>query len=80
MELYLSVEVAAELSPAPVVEPPREAAPPPAAALMMTMRVFIYYFVVELLWGVPNHYGLSSEDATRVIGDILKHGMLRADR
>jgi len=52
---------------------------PPEAALMMTMRVFIYYFVVELLWGVPNHYGMSSEEATRVITDVLKHGMLARD-
>jgi AcrR family transcriptional regulator len=52
---------------------------PPSAALMMTMRVFIYYFVVEILWGVPNHYGMTSEEATRVIADILAHGMLRGD-
>lgn len=52
---------------------------PPAAALMMTMRVFIYYFVVEIVWGVPDHYGMTSEQATRVIADILGHGMLRRD-
>ncbi len=52
---------------------------PPAAALMMTTRVFIYYFVVELLFGVPNHYGMTGEEATAVIADILKHGMLKAD-
>jgi AcrR family transcriptional regulator len=52
---------------------------PPAAALMMTMRVFIYYFVVELLFGVPNHYGMTSEDATAAIADILQHGMLKSD-
>lgn len=50
---------------------------PPAAALMMTMRVFIYYFVVELLFGVPNHYGMTSDEATALIADVLKHGMLR---
>jgi AcrR family transcriptional regulator len=33
---------------------------PPAAAIMMTVRVFVYYFVVELLFGVPNHYGMTS--------------------
>ncbi|MDP1570757.1 MAG: helix-turn-helix domain-containing protein [Vicinamibacterales bacterium] len=52
---------------------------PPEAALMMTMRVFIYYFVVEQLWGVPNHYGMSSDEATRIITDVLKHGMLVRD-
>lgn len=52
---------------------------PSSAALMMTMRVFIYYFVVEIVWGVPDHYGMTSEQATRVIADILGHGMLRRD-
>lgn len=49
---------------------------PPAAAMLMTIRIFIYYFVVELLFGVPNHYGMNSDDAIRVISDILQHGML----
>ncbi|MGE0040651.1 MAG: TetR/AcrR family transcriptional regulator [Vicinamibacterales bacterium] len=49
---------------------------PPAAAILMTIRVFVYYFVVELLFGVPNNYGLSSDEAMRLIGRILKHGML----
>jgi AcrR family transcriptional regulator len=52
---------------------------PPAAALMMAARIFIYYFVVEILWGVPNHYGMTSEQATSVIADILAHGMLRGE-
>lgn len=50
---------------------------PPAAAMMMTFRIFFYYFVVEILFGVPNHYGLSSEDAIRVISDILQRGMVQ---
>jgi TetR/AcrR family transcriptional regulator, acrAB operon repressor len=50
---------------------------PPATAMLMTFRIFLYYFVVELLFGVPNHFGLSSEDATRVISDIMQHGMLK---
>ncbi len=54
----------------------REGIPPPVA-MIMTTRIFIYYFVVELLFGVPNHYGLSSDEATRVISDILTHGLVR---
>lgn len=51
---------------------------PPGVALLMTMRLFFYYFVVETLFGVPDIYGMSSDEAIRVTSDILKHGMLRA--
>jgi len=50
----------------------------PAAAILVTMRIYIYYYIVELLFGVPNHYGMSSEEAIDVITDILRHGLLRA--
>lgn len=50
---------------------------PPAAAMMLTTRIFVYYFVVELLFGVPNHYGMSSEQATTVIAQILQRGLLK---
>ena len=50
---------------------------PPAAAMMLTARIFIYYFVVELLFGVPNHFGVSSDDATRIIADVLSGGIVR---
>jgi AcrR family transcriptional regulator len=52
---------------------------PPASAMLMTIRVFFYYFVVELLFGVPNQYGMSSDDASAVIADVLKHGLLKTD-
>lgn len=52
---------------------------PPAAAMLMTFRIFLDYSVVEMLFGVPNHYGLDSEDAIRVISGILRHGMLKAE-
>lgn len=51
---------------------------PAAAAMLMTMRIFFYYFIVEVLFGVPNHYGLSADEAIRVISDILQHGMLKS--
>lgn len=50
---------------------------PPEVGMILTTRIFIYYFVVELLFGVPNHYGLSSDEATRVISDILTNGLVR---
>ena len=48
-----------------------------AVAMVLTTRIFVYYFVVEVLFGVPNHYGLSRDDATRLISDILTRGILR---
>jgi AcrR family transcriptional regulator len=50
---------------------------PPAAAMLMTFRIFIDYAVVEMLFGVPNHYGLDSDDAIRVISAILRRGMVK---
>jgi AcrR family transcriptional regulator len=50
---------------------------PPAAAMILTTRIFVYYFVVEVLFGVPNHYGLSRNEATRLISDILTGGIVR---
>lgn len=52
---------------------------PAAAALMMTFRIFFYYFVVEILFGVPNHYGMDNEQAIRVMADILQHGMVKGE-
>jgi len=49
---------------------------PATAAMLMTFRIFMDYSVVELLFGVPNHYGLDSDDAIRVISCILKQGMV----
>jgi AcrR family transcriptional regulator len=51
---------------------------PPAAALLFATRVFIYYFSVEMLFGVERQLGLASGDATRMISSILRQGMLRA--
>ncbi|MEZ5287819.1 MAG: helix-turn-helix domain-containing protein [Vicinamibacterales bacterium] len=51
---------------------------PPVAAMIMTTRIFVYYFVVELLFGVPNHYGLDRDEATRLISDILTSGIVKS--
>jgi AcrR family transcriptional regulator len=50
---------------------------PAAAAMMLTTRIFVQYFIVEILFGVPDHYGLDSEDAAAVMADILQRGILR---
>jgi hypothetical protein len=50
---------------------------PPAVAMVLTTRIFVYYAVVERLFGVPNHYGISGEEATRIIADVLTNGIAR---
>jgi AcrR family transcriptional regulator len=50
---------------------------PHAVALIFAVRVFIYYFSVELIWGVEKQFGPTTPTATRVISEILQHGMLR---
>jgi AcrR family transcriptional regulator len=52
---------------------------PPAVAMLLTTRIYIYYFIVETLFGVPNHFGLSSDEATRLIAGILTKGMVKGD-
>jgi AcrR family transcriptional regulator len=51
----------------------------PAAAMLMTLRIFIDLAVVELLFGVPDHYGMTSDDAIGAISDILQHGMVKPE-
>jgi hypothetical protein len=51
---------------------------PPAAAMVATFRMFIDYAIVELLFGVQNHYGVKSDEALGVIAGILQHGMIKA--
>lgn len=50
---------------------------PAAPALLFASRLFIYYFSVELLFGVERQLGPPTPAATRIIADILQHGMLR---
>lgn len=49
----------------------------PAAALLFATRVFTYYFTMESLFGVQQPLGLPTAEATRLMSNILKHGMLR---
>jgi AcrR family transcriptional regulator len=48
-----------------------------ASAVMLAFRTFLQYFAVELVFGVPNHFGKSSEEVVHEISDILRHGVLR---
>jgi AcrR family transcriptional regulator len=51
----------------------------PLTAIMVASRFFLQYFAVELLFGVPNHFGRNTDAALGEIVDILGHGMLKAD-
>jgi AcrR family transcriptional regulator len=52
---------------------------PAATALLFAVRVFIYYFSVELIFGVDKQLGHATPAATRIISDILQRGMLRPE-
>jgi len=50
----------------------------PLAAIMVASRFLLNYFAVELVFGVPHHFGQEEERVLREISDILKFGMLPA--
>ncbi len=50
----------------------------PLAAVMTASRFFLQYYAVELLFGVPNHFGVDDDTALKQIVDILNYGMLKA--
>lgn len=50
----------------------------PLAAIMIASRFFLYYYSVELIFGVPNHFGKPNDEVLRDIVDIFEHGMLPA--
>ncbi len=49
----------------------------PGSAIMLATRIFLNYFAVEVLFGVKDHFGKTSEEALRQIADVLRHGMLK---
>jgi len=51
---------------------------PVSVALLFAVRVFIYYFSVELIWRVERQFGPTTPAAVRIMSDILQHGMLRS--
>jgi len=49
----------------------------PASAVMFAFRTFLNHFAVELVFGVPDHYGKSTGEVVGEISHILRHGMLK---
>ena len=52
---------------------------PPVSAVMLAGRVFLNYFSIEILFGVPNHFGQSTEQVIAEVADMLRYGILRSD-
>ena len=50
---------------------------PATTAVMLASRVFLHYYAVEILFGVPEQFGKDSDRVIREIAEILRHGMLR---
>ena len=51
----------------------------PVSAVLLTTRFFVAYFTIEILFGVQNHFGKSSEEVVREIADIIRHGVEAKD-
>jgi len=50
---------------------------PVTTAVMLASRVFLHYYAVEILFGVPRQFGKDSDRVMGEIAEILRHGMLR---
>lgn len=50
----------------------------PAHAVMFVFLTFLHHFAMELLFGVPELYGRSSEQSILEICAIMRHGMISA--
>ena len=48
-------------------------------ALMLASRVFLHYFAVEVLFGVPNQFGQETSRTVSEISEILRKGMLASE-
>jgi AcrR family transcriptional regulator len=48
----------------------------PTSAVMLASRLFINFFAVEILFGVPNHFGKGTDEVIGEIATVLRHGML----
>lgn len=51
----------------------------PTSAVILATRIFMNYFTVEILFGVKNHFGKSTDEVIGEITRILRHGMLRTN-
>ncbi len=50
----------------------------PVPAAMLAARFFLHYFAVELLFGVPDQFGVATPVVLREVADIFRHGLLRS--
>lgn len=51
----------------------------PNTALMLASRMFLQYFAVEVLFGVPDQFGMDTRVAMAEVSGILRSGMFRAE-
>jgi AcrR family transcriptional regulator len=51
----------------------------PLSAVILASRIFLHYFAVEILFGVPRQFGKDTDVVIREIAEILRHGMLRSE-
>jgi AcrR family transcriptional regulator len=49
----------------------------PNTALMLVSRVFLQYFAVEILFGVPRQFGMDTPTAMTEVAEIFRTGMFR---
>lgn len=47
----------------------------PTAAMLLTTRLFFNYFSLEILFGVHEPFGKSSEEVVKEIADIIRNGI-----
>ena len=52
----------------------------PTSAVMLATRIFFNYFSIEIIFGVKDHFGKSTEETIGEISRILRHGMLKAKK
>ena len=49
----------------------------PTSAVMLATRIFYNYFSIEIVFGVKDHFGKSTDEVVGEIARILRNGMLR---
>jgi AcrR family transcriptional regulator len=52
----------------------------PTTTLMLASRIFLQYFAVEILFGVPDQLGKGTSEAIKEISGILRHGFLKGPK
>lgn len=48
----------------------------PVSAMLLATRIFINYFSIEILFGVPEPFGKDSQQIITEIADILRNGLI----